>query len=385
MLILLIIIAIALAVFYGIVNLTDLPGIVKFLLVFIEMLAVSQIMIRRYKFSSEMGLVLIKSKEGIKIIENIADKYGKIFDLLADVGVTISYGLLSLFVMKKNTSPVSIIAGLILVMFLAWVVGPTASSFLIQMIKMGTVDKTALSLGGNAWLAFAIISGILLIGGLFLFVVAGIVFYGGIIFSALASTIFFGTNAISHTAPGGTFILPGVNLPLFEGIIALMVVLIVHEGTHAILTRRARVPLLSSGIVLFGIIPVGAFVEPDERRLMRVEQMKQTRVLVGGATANMLTSIFAFVLFLAIAVAYQNLTNGSSEPVPQPLKFIMVSLGLTFALNFIVGTVNLLPLPLFDGFRLLDINVKNKTVVNALMYITLFFFALNFLPWLFKV
>jgi hypothetical protein len=384
MLILLIIIAIAFALLYGIINLTTIPGIYKFLLVFIEMILVSQILIRRYKFSSELGMVLIKSKEGIKIIENIADRYGKAFDFLADVGVTMSYGLLSRVLMKKNTSIQTILIGLAVLFFMAWIVGPTASAFLIQIIKMGTIDKSTMGVSDNPWAYIGVISLILLIGGLFLFVVAGIIFYGGVIFAAFASSVFYGTNAISHTAPGGTFILPGVNLPFFEGIIALMIVLIVHEGTHAVLTRRAKVPLLSSGIVLFGVIPVGAFVEPDEKKLERVEQSKQTRVLVGGATANLFTSAIAFLLFLGIALAFNMLDGGTAVPLPAPVKFVMMSLGLTFALNFIVGTVNLLPLPLFDGFRLMDVNLKNKNIVKALMYITLFFFALNFLPWLFR-
>ena len=59
-------------------------------------------------------------------------------------------------------------------------------------------------------------------------------------------------------------------------------------------------------------------------------------------------------------------------------------LGLTFALNFVIGTVNLLPLPFFDGYRTLEINIENKHIVKGLMAITLAAFLVNFLPWLFK-
>jgi Zn-dependent protease len=58
-------------------------------------------------------------------------------------------------------------------------------------------------------------------------------------------------------------------------------------------------------------------------------------------------------------------------------------LGLTLSLNFVVGAVNILPVPLFDGGRLIEINVKNKMIVNAISYVTLFFLLLNFLPLLF--
>jgi Zn-dependent protease len=58
-------------------------------------------------------------------------------------------------------------------------------------------------------------------------------------------------------------------------------------------------------------------------------------------------------------------------------------LGLTFALNFVIGTVNILPLPFFDGYRLLELNVKNKMVVKAVMSLVLVAFLVNLLPNLF--
>ena len=65
------------------------------------------------------------------------------------------------------------------------------------------------------------------------------------------------------------------------------------------------------------------------------------------------------------------------------LQFFYVTLGLIFVLNFVVATVNLLPLPFFDGYRTLVINIKNKGVVSALMYITLGSFLMNLLPGVF--
>jgi Zn-dependent protease len=65
------------------------------------------------------------------------------------------------------------------------------------------------------------------------------------------------------------------------------------------------------------------------------------------------------------------------------LQFVYLVVGLSLALNFVVGTVNILPVPMFDGFRIIDINVKNKAIVKLVSYGALFFFALNFLPLLF--
>jgi len=64
------------------------------------------------------------------------------------------------------------------------------------------------------------------------------------------------------------------------------------------------------------------------------------------------------------------------------LGFIYTTLALTFILNFLVGAVNLLPLPMFDGQRLLSINIKSDFINDFFMLLILICFVLNFLPWL---
>ncbi|MFH1784942.1 MAG: site-2 protease family protein [Candidatus Micrarchaeota archaeon] len=450
MIVILLLIAIALGLFYAILQL-EVSGLVKFVLVVIEMLAVSQILIKKYKLSSELGLVLLKSKKGIVWIDKLAH-HEKIFNYLADVGSSISYGLLSLLLMKKTTTWKTLIPGLVVLFFLSLFVAPVALSFILNVVKVGATEKTVTGLTDDPSLGLLLISGILFVGGMFLFIVFGLVFYGIVVLKALITTIFFGTDTISQTAAGGTFLLPGINLPFLEGVLALAIVMVVHEVAHAVLARIAKVPVLSSGIVLFGIIPIGAFVEPDEKKLVKVDAKKQTRVLVAGPTANLITSVVLFFLFMGFffatgsfreegllvvsgmepgTVIYgidgellnvynhtpMNLTPNSEVifqtnmgdvtmmanetgkvgiqyyPIYKSslaahynngiLQFIYLLVGLSLALNFIVGTVNILPVPMFDGFRIIDINVENKTIVKLVSYGALFFFALNFLPLLF--
>lgn len=380
MIILLLIIAAALGLFYATLQFS-IPGLWKFALVVLEMVLVGQVLIKLYKVPSELGLLLVKSKKGIEAIDAMAKRTG-IFNFMADTGNAACYGLLSLVLMRKSSSVASVAAGLAVLAFVTFLVAPAAFVFLFQVLHIASVDKSVTSVASGTQYGFVIVSGILLIGGLFLFMLAGIVLYGTVVFVALVKTVFLGTNALAATSSGGTFLLPGINLPFFEGIAALIVVLVVHEGAHAVLARIAKVPLLSSGIAFFGIIPIGAFVEPDEKKLARVDAPRQTRVLVAGATANLLTSCVSFVLFIA-AVALINASGLMATDWAGPARFIYTTLGLTFALNFVVGAVNLLPIPLFDGYRIIDVNVKNKLVVKALTYVTLAFFILNFLPLLF--
>jgi hypothetical protein len=447
------IVVIAFALFYVILQL-DIPGTWKFGLVVIEMIAVSQIFIKKYKMPSELGLILLKSREGIAAIDRLARDESR-FNFMADIGSTAAYGLLSFVLMRRNVSPVTMTLGLLLLGFVVVFVAPVALGFLLSVAGLGGISASTAGAGG-ADLGIYVVGAVLLLGGLFLFILGGIIFYGVVILKALANSLFFGSDAITKTAAGGDLLLPGVNLPFFEGIIALAIVMVVHEGAHAVLTRIARIPLLSSGIVLFGVIPIGAFVEPDEKKLLRAEAQKQTRVLVAGPTANLVTAAASFIVLMAFFYSTTDLRQGAlyilppeengtsalppgtivygingqavdtidfktfslapetevqietnrgivaretnedgkigilfgklgtdtiysrySEPA---LQFIFITLGLVVSLNFVVGTVNILPVPLFDGYRILDINIKNKMIVKAISYTALFFFVLNFLP-----
>lgn len=444
--------ALALALFYLIVFQLDIPGAWKFFLVAAEMLAYNQLLIKKYGLPSELGLILLKSRKGIEIIDSLARRE-KVFNFMADVGTTISFGLMSVFLTRKNASLPTVALGLLALALLAGVVSPVALAFLLTAVKGMTIEGSVSRMaGGEPDVMGVLLLVAMAVGGLFLLILSAIVMYGLVVFKAIVTTLFFGVDEIAGTSAGGTILLPGVNLPLLEGIAALVVVLIVHEGAHAILARIAKVPILSSGIVLFGIIPIGAFVEPDEKKLAKVEQGRQTRVLVAGPTANLLTALGFFVLFMAFFTLTEGLrdegllvtsgmepgilvyaidgqypdlhdfkpfdlpknsevtlltdrgeiTRATNEdgkigvtfniirkdtiqavytsPILQSLHLI---LGLCLALNFVVGAVNILPIPLFDGYRMVDVNVKNKMIVNAISYGALFFFILNFLPLLF--
>ncbi|MBN1170076.1 site-2 protease family protein [Candidatus Micrarchaeota archaeon] len=379
MIFLVLLIALGIFLFWAVLGM-EIPGLWKFGIIFIEMVVISRILIKKYKLPNEIGLILLKSKKGIEIIDLIAARYGKIFTFMSDMGSTAAYGLLSLVITRKHTSTASMLSGFLVLFIASFLVAPMAFVFLFNVLGIGSLDESAGSVSVTLGdFGFITVAGILLLGGLFLFILAGIAFYGGFVLVRIGNYFLYGSEEILKTDPGATFLLPGINLPFFEGIIALIVVMLVHEGSHAILARIGKIPVVSSGIVLFGIIPIGAFIEPDEKKLEKSDAMKQTRVVVAGPTSNLLMSILVFIPYLGLLLL-RNMFGLQG----MVFDFVLITLGLTFALNFIVGAVNLLPLPLFDGYRLIDVNVRNKLIVKSLMYVTLAFFILNFLPWFFR-
>jgi len=383
MIVLLLIVLAAVAVFYGILQL-EVPGLWKFFIGVIEMIIVSQLLIKKYKLPSEMGLIMIKSQMGLKAINELAKKQ-KFWNFFSDVGCGMAYGLFSILLMRKNMTWDRLVAGLLTLGFLWKFVMPMAMVFLAQMFGTGMLENVGGELdtaGADSSISQIIMDIIVLAGGLFLMLLLSIVAYGMIVLLEIVTSVSGGVTP--DVDPGGTLLLPGVNLPFVEGVIALLVILIVHEGAHAILSRIGKIPVLSSGIVLFGIIPIGAFVEPDEKKLAKLERIKQTRVLVAGSTANLGASVVFFFLFMGTLFGSEALGLFEMDIIGDMARFIGVTFGLIFALNFIIGSVNLLPLPFFDGYRILELNIRYKKIVEIVMIVTLVSFIMNFLPWFFS-
>jgi membrane-associated protease RseP (regulator of RpoE activity) len=101
--------------------------------------------------------------------------------------------------------------------------------------------------------------------------------------------------------PEIALILPGINpiLPLeFIGyiILAFIVAIIVHEFSHGILTIVSKLKVKSLGI-LYLIIPIGAFCEPDEESLKKAKTKSRMRIYAAGPTANFIVVLISILLF----------------------------------------------------------------------------------------
>ena len=113
--------------------------------------------------------------------------------------------------------------------------------------------------------------------------------------------------------PQSVLVIPGVNpfLPLSvapEIVLGLLVGLVVHEGGHGLLCRVEGIDIESMGVVSLAVLPVGAFVEPDEESQQGADRGSRTRMFAAGVTNNFAITAIAFALLLgpvagAIAVA----------------------------------------------------------------------------------
>jgi membrane-associated protease RseP (regulator of RpoE activity) len=100
--------------------------------------------------------------------------------------------------------------------------------------------------------------------------------------------------------------IPGVNqfIPFtFAVWFAFVLTLIIHEFGHAILSRVENIRVKFIGI-LFLVIPIGAFVEPDEEDFEKTKGVAKIRMLGAGITNNIVVGLICFgLLFFLLGMA----------------------------------------------------------------------------------
>jgi len=91
--------------------------------------------------------------------------------------------------------------------------------------------------------------------------------------------------------------IPGINpiIPIGYGIIALAIAIVIHEFSHGILARFEKIKVKTLGLI-FLIVPLGAFVEPDEEHLNKVKRAKRARVFAAGPTSNIVLAILCIII-----------------------------------------------------------------------------------------
>lgn len=102
--------------------------------------------------------------------------------------------------------------------------------------------------------------------------------------------------------PQANLLIPGLNpyLPIWEGWIALVVTIIVHEAGHGIIARVYGVKVESTGIVLFLGIPIGAFVNIERDELNRISTKQRSSILTAGPMTNIIIGALSLFVILLI-------------------------------------------------------------------------------------
>jgi len=303
--------------FYCLV-LAGMNAILKTIAVVALLVACSFSLQRLLKIEGEYGLLLVRTKKGLKFIDELAQSRPHLWNFLADVGLVMGFGLSALLIFRHRTPKKAIITGIILLMLFYQFVLPLAAPLVVELIQLpgasqdmsissSAAAQAASGQGGLLATVLAVLATILSLST----IIGGVALAGALALLLKAFTILFAIASFATTAlaghadsqilategPGAAPVLPGINLPFIEGVLALAVLLVVHEGAHGVLARVGKIPLKSAGMVFLGVVPFGAFVDPDERKLQKTDADIQDRVLVAGSASNLFTACAFFALF----------------------------------------------------------------------------------------
>ena len=111
-------------------------------------------------------------------------------------------------------------------------------------------------------------------------------------------------STVRTISPLANFLLPGINpyLPLSVWL-AVIVAVVIHEAAHGIVARSLGLPIKSAGVLLLLFLPIGAFVEVDEKKLKEVpEQGLSSAYSPLAAGINFIVGI-ACILLLILTVS----------------------------------------------------------------------------------
>lgn len=113
--------------------------------------------------------------------------------------------------------------------------------------------------------------------------------------------------------PQNIFLIPGINefVPsTFAVWFAFFFTLVIHEFGHAILCRVEQIAVKSMGVLLL-IIPIGAFVEPDEEGVKEASSWPRMRMYGAGIINNILVGVISFGLMVSLI--------GMAVPTQEPV------------------------------------------------------------------
>jgi Zn-dependent protease len=135
----------------------------------------------------------------------------------------------------------------------------------------------------------------------------GMMIYGAYSLSSNIAS-FFIHQTLTPVFPAIPFITIKLeSLPYF--IIALALIVILHEFAHGVVARHENITVKSAGVILLAVIP-GGFVEPDEESFKKASGRKRLRVLAVGSSTNLISGVVVSLLLTAILTAAPLQPNG---------------------------------------------------------------------------
>ncbi len=225
----------------------------------------------RKNFRREGIMFLRRTKKGLEFIDNFAKKHGDALRKFGTLGIIMSFGALGAwYVLKMQEKKYA-----------------AAKAFAILALLLAAmlyVFKTVYAVSGALFGASGFVAAQL---------VEGII------------NLFSRPDAAAQMQ----FVLPIQTtsarvfyVPIDFWLISIFVLLVVHEFSHAFVSRAENIRVKSMGYGFLAVIPLG-FAEPDERELKKTTSIKRSRIFAAGSFSNILAAIISVILLTGTVLA----------------------------------------------------------------------------------
>jgi membrane-associated protease RseP (regulator of RpoE activity) len=295
----------ALVASYVLVISTAVSFIVRAVMAIIVFAAAGMGIKRALSLTGSSGLYLLAGKRGLSFIDRISKHNRAFWSSMAMWGFVLGFGVLSYPLMRGKLSKKLFAFGMlslvVIFVFVAPYLGYALQFINISMIQ-GSVSTTAPT---HTSILTYVLGAVTALFGFSGFAILSMLYSAANIIGSIGSYtvgVLSGVQgaSLSGQVPGVVPIIPGIDIPLVAGIISLVILLTVHELSHGILSRLSRVRLKSMGLLMFGILPIGAFVEPDDKMIKRLAPHQQISIFSAGVAANFVAMLVFFVLMMFI-------------------------------------------------------------------------------------
>lgn len=271
-------------------------------------------MIKTRKYNKLPYNILENCNNFLERISGKKNFFNKILDFVSDSGLVLGFGIFGFDYLKANklNKKKRVLTLLLVFAFL----------FLFYSFTFGSQPKQNSFIKINET-------------GMFLlqvfFALAG--FLGFSIYAMVLASIDIITKILANSpaCPGVAPVIPGIQVPRtpimipWFGWISFLLIIVIHEGFHALQIARQKLKLESTGLLFLGFLPVGAFVEPNEKELKNTENKKKMRVFSAGPSSNLYSIPFLILLFFGLLFVL----NPLSQNINNELKNRVIGLQVT--------------------------------------------------------
>ncbi len=265
-------------------------------LVFLVVIALT---IERKKFKREGLMFLRRTEKGLKKIDEIGKKRKTIIEALTDFSIIFSFGIFGYIKIKKELKGRErylrkLLLSYFVVATILFIIPNFLYDGIFHIINLSPDYRLYALIGFKiATLVFGV-SGYAFLS----------IFLGSII--TVINTI-TGSQAeapvklVLPVEVPKSWNAPILSVPIIPWIIAIFVLLVVHEFSHAVAARSQNIRVKSMGYGFLAILPLG-FAEPDEKQLEKSPMLKKLRVYSAGSFANFITALVFLGIFLAMSI-----------------------------------------------------------------------------------